>query len=73
MQTKIIFTLLLTLLLYATNMQAQVPEKIYGKNKVMKPNEYYIQQLGLWKKEVDSNPKMQMHGSIIIAQAETLI
>lgn len=35
---------------------AQTPEKIYGKNKLLKPNEYYLQQIPLWKKEVDKNP-----------------
>ena len=39
------------------NALAQTPEKIYGKNKVLKPNEYYLQQIPLWKKEVDKNPK----------------
>lgn len=36
---------------------AQVPEKIYGKNKVLKPNDYYLQQIPLWKNEIDKNPK----------------
>lgn len=36
---------------------AQLPEKIYGKNKVLKPNDYYLQQIPLWKKEVDKNPE----------------
>jgi len=36
---------------------AQTPEKIYGKNKVLKTNDYYLQQKDLWKKEVDINPK----------------
>jgi hypothetical protein len=35
----------------------QVPEKIYGKNKVLKPNEYYLQQMDLWEKEIDKNPE----------------
>jgi hypothetical protein len=39
------------------NVLAQTPEKIYGKNKVLKPNEYYIQQLGLWKLKVEKDPK----------------
>lgn len=39
------------------NALAQAPEKIYGKNKVLRPNEYYLQQIPLWKKEVDKNPK----------------
>ena len=40
-----------------TNSLAQTPEKIYGKNKVLKSNEYYLQQIPLWKIEVDKNPK----------------
>lgn len=36
---------------------AQVPEKIYGKNKVLKTNDYYLQQMELWRKEVDKDPK----------------
>lgn len=38
-------------------MLAQTPEKIYGKNKVLKPNEYYLQQIELWKLEVERNSK----------------
>lgn len=34
---------------------AQQPEEIYGKNKVLKTNEYYLQQLDLWKKETDKD------------------
>jgi len=37
------------------NVFAQVPEKIYGKNKILKPNEYYLQQITLWKAVLDSN------------------
>jgi len=44
-------------ILTTSNLLAQVPEKIYGKNVVLKPNEYYLQQIPLWKKEVDTNPK----------------
>lgn len=40
-----------------TNSLGQTPEKIYGKNKLLKPNEYYLQQIPLWKKQVDKNPK----------------
>ena len=40
-----------------TNSLAQTPQKIYGKNKVLKSNEYYLQQIPLWKIEVDKNPK----------------
>ncbi|MGZ4056917.1 MAG: hypothetical protein ACXVPM_18550 [Bacteroidia bacterium] len=41
----------------ADSITAEVPEKIYGKNKVLKPNEYYLHQMDLWKKEIDKNPK----------------
>lgn len=35
---------------------AQVAEKIYGKNKVLKPNSYYLNQVDLWKIETEKNP-----------------
>lgn len=35
---------------------AQKPEKIYGKNRVLKTNDYYLQQTELWKKETEKNP-----------------
>ena len=56
---KNILFLLTSLLFFivTTNTLAQTPEKIYGKNKLLKPNEYYLQQIPLWKKEVDKNPK----------------
>lgn len=41
----------------STKTMAQTPEKIYGKNKVLKPNDYYLHQIPLWKKEVEENPK----------------
>lgn len=40
-----------------SNLTAQNPEKIYGKNKVLKPNEYYLEQIPLWKTELEKNPK----------------
>ncbi len=36
-------------------MMAQTPEKIYGKNKILKPNEYYLQQMDLWKVEIEKD------------------
>jgi hypothetical protein len=36
---------------------AQQPEKIYGKNRVLKSNDYYLEQKKLWKKETDKDPK----------------
>jgi hypothetical protein len=33
------------------------PEKVYRIVYVQKPNEWYIQQAELWKKEIDKNPK----------------
>lgn len=56
---KYISLLLSSILVFGSiiNSNAQIPEKIYGKNKVLKPNEYYIQQLELWKTEVNKNPK----------------
>jgi hypothetical protein len=48
----------LLLILFSINIStAQTPEKIYGKNKVLKPNEYYTEQLLLWKKEIDKDSK----------------
>jgi hypothetical protein len=56
---KNILFLLTSLLFFivTTNALAQTPEEIYGKNKLLKPNEYYLKQIPLWKKEVDKNPK----------------
>lgn len=39
------------------NAIAQKAETIYGKNRVLKSNEYYLEQIDLWKKEIDKNPK----------------
>jgi hypothetical protein len=50
------FLLLFSILQCAEHVSAQQPEKIYGKNKVLKTNEYYLQQMELWKKEVDKDP-----------------
>jgi hypothetical protein len=35
------------------------PEKVYRIVYVQKPNEWYIQQAELWKKEIEKNPKNQ--------------
>lgn len=35
----------------------QKAEKIYSIVRVMKPNNYYLEQIALWKKEIDKNPK----------------
>lgn len=43
------------LLISPLYLSAQVPEKIYGKNKVLKPNEYYLEQMELWKLEVNKD------------------
>ncbi len=34
-----------------------LPEKIYGKNKVLKPNEYFLRQMDLWGREIEKNSK----------------
>src|SRR3954462_15205273 len=39
------------------SVKVKIPEKIYGKNKVLKSNEYYLEQMELWKKEIDKDPK----------------
>jgi hypothetical protein len=43
-------------LISSFHLSGQNPQKIYGKNKVMKPNEYYLEQMGLWKLEVEKDP-----------------
>lgn len=55
MLKQIIYTFFL-LMLFAFNVSAQQPEKIYGKNKVLKPNEYYIEQMALWKNVLNKEP-----------------
>lgn len=55
---NIIFLLINILFIFSIpDAFTQIPEKIYGKNKVLKPNEYYLQQMLLWKIEVDKNPE----------------
>ncbi|HRJ39558.1 MAG TPA: hypothetical protein PK798_12280 [Flavobacteriales bacterium] len=54
----ILFLFISIVLVCANNsLVAQIPEKIYGKNTVLKSNEYYLQQIPLWKNEIDMNPK----------------
>ena len=36
---------------------AQQPERIYGKNRILHTNDYYLEQMELWKKETEKNPK----------------
>ena len=55
--TLILFLIGFFLFITIKGASAQVPEKIYGKNRVLKTNEYYLQQRDLWKKEVDKNPE----------------
>lgn len=50
------FLLTLCLLLLAVTVSAQKPERIYGKNQVLKTNDYYLQQMELWKKETEKDP-----------------
>lgn len=40
-----------------SKLQCQVAEKIYGKNKILKSNEYYLEQVELWKKELEKEKK----------------
>ncbi|MFL5764299.1 MAG: hypothetical protein ACJ77K_10205 [Bacteroidia bacterium] len=44
-------------LLQITICFAQAPEKIYGKNKVLHSNEYYLEQKELLKKETEKDPE----------------
>jgi hypothetical protein len=39
--------------------QSVKPEKVWRIVYVQKPNEWYVEQAGLWKKEIDRNPKNQ--------------
>ncbi|MCW3084735.1 MAG: hypothetical protein JWP12_2101 [Bacteroidetes bacterium] len=57
MKKYLFFLFLFSMMIITGNTFAQVPEKIYGKNRVLKPNEYYLEQMELWKKEVDKDPK----------------
>ncbi len=56
MSLKNLVVYLLILCWNLTPYNAQVAEKIYGKNKVLKPNSYYLNQLELWKIETEKNP-----------------
>lgn len=51
----ILFLIISAIFVFMNNLFAQVPEKIYGKNKVLKPNEYYMQQMELWKVEIEKD------------------
>lgn len=51
----ILFLIISAIFVFMNNLFAQVPEKIYGKNKVMKPNEFYMQQMELWKVEIEKD------------------
>ncbi|MCE3297126.1 MAG: hypothetical protein K0R65_2840 [Crocinitomicaceae bacterium] len=44
-------------LFLAGTLFGQKPEKIYGKNRVLKTNDYFLEQSALWKKEADKHPK----------------
>jgi hypothetical protein len=52
---QILFLILGAIFVFTNSLFAQVPEKIYGKNKVLKPNEYYLQQMELWKLEIEKD------------------
>lgn len=53
---QIIFHITAILFVVSTQKSlAQTPEKIFGKNKVLKPNEYYLQQMELWKQEIEKD------------------
>jgi len=50
-----IFLVLCAIFVFGNSLFSQVPEKIYGKNKVLKPNEYYLLQMNLWQKEIQKD------------------
>ena len=54
---KSLLLLLCFLFIICTISFAQKPEKIYGKNIVLKSNDYYLQQKELWKAETEKNSK----------------
>lgn len=56
MQNRFPLLLLLFTLLIPGSF-SQTPEKIYGKNQVLKPNSYYLEQIPLWRKIVDEHPQ----------------
>ncbi|MCW3101836.1 MAG: hypothetical protein JWO09_276 [Bacteroidetes bacterium] len=51
------FLIVFSLLVCIKNAAAQKPEKVYGKNRALRTNEYYLQQMELWKKELEKDPK----------------
>ena len=69
----ILFLIISAIFVFMNNLFAQVPEKIYGKNKVLKPNEYYMQQMELWKVEIEKDSLNADACIIIIERAETHI
>jgi hypothetical protein len=52
-----ITTLFLTLLVNPSFAQTAQPEKVHSIIKVYKPYEWYVEQYGLWEKEVKKNKK----------------
>lgn len=41
----LLFLIIATVFIFTNGLFAQAPEKIYGKNKLLKPNAYYLQQM----------------------------
>jgi hypothetical protein len=52
---KKIVLISLAFITYTGILAAQKPEKIYSFAKVSKPHEYYVQQAGLWWKEIEKD------------------
>jgi hypothetical protein len=48
---------LIFILACSCRLYAQQPEPIFGKNKMLHSNEYYLEQKALWKKETEKDPK----------------
>lgn len=55
--TKLHILNLFLIIFFVAPSFAQKPEKIYGYAKVSKSNEYYLEQIELWKKEISKNSK----------------
>jgi hypothetical protein len=52
---RVLLLIISTTFVFVNCSVAQVPEKIYGKNKVLKTNDYYLQQIELWKLEIEKD------------------
>jgi hypothetical protein len=54
---KFLLTSVVLVMTLVQMVQAQKPEHIYGKNRILKSNDYYLEQMELWEKETKKDPK----------------